>query len=91
MKKIQIISNPYDKETTFNIYDENKSEWVKIDDTYSPNSKLISNNIYRCFFPFKVKEILTHLVNEYGIGDDEIELHFLGTLDHFEDIKKCAS
>lgn len=90
MKKIQIISNPYDKETTFNIYDENKSEWVKIDDTYSPNSKLISNNIYRCFFPFKVKEILTHLVNEYGIGDDEIELHFLGTLDHFEDIKKMC-
>lgn len=90
MKKIRIISNPYTKDTTFQVYDSDNNDWQNITIETDPNSKLISDEINKSFFPFKAKEIITYIVKEYGIGEDALEIVFKGTLDHFNEVEKIC-
>lgn len=90
MKKIKIISNPYTKSTTFQKYDDVSNSWVDITKITDPNSKLIGDEITESFFPFKVKETITSIVKEHGIGENSLEIVFKGTLDHFNEVEKIC-
>lgn len=55
MKQVKIISDPYKKETSFQIFDENQKNWINIDKLSNPNSKLISDDFKSSFFHLKFK------------------------------------
>ena len=88
MKQVKIISDPYKKETSFQIFDENQKNWINIDKLSNPNSKLISDDFKSSFFPFKIQEIVETIIKEYGIGDNQLDIYFKGTPDHFDDLQQ---
>ncbi len=61
MVTIKIISNPYRRETSFQKYNEVSDEWTDIR-VNNPNSKLLSEDIVKNFFPYKVKQIVEQLL-----------------------------
>lgn len=92
MKQIKIISDPYEKYTKFQLNaNSNEGElWLDIDSNLNPRSRLLSKDLTTKFFPFKIGEILNAIVDEYGVGEPEIEIVFKGTLDHFNDLKEVV-
>ena len=65
--KIKIASNPYEQKITYSKYDEQTGEYNQITSADSSTSKLLSSDFVKCFFPFKAKDILNQLVDEYAI------------------------
>lgn len=89
MSKIKIISNPYKKNISYEQWDSIKAEWEPINSANHPNSKLISDEMKTCFFPFKVKTIIDTILNEYSADDEHLEIVFKGTSDEYEDLKEA--
>mgnify|MGYP003302425309 FL=1 len=81
--KIKITSNPYEQIITYSMYDEQTGEYNQITSTDSSNSKLLSSDFVKCFFPFKAKDILNQLVDEYAI---EVDVVFEGTSDEYAEL-----
>lgn len=86
MTKIKIISNPYEEDIKFEIYDGTSEEPNLIQNSgYKGN--LISEKIQKGFFPFKVKEILDILKEDYGSKSNLLDVEFAGTSDEFDELK----
>ena len=92
MPKIKIISNPYKKETKYQKWNVDESQWIDIDYENNKNSKLLSKDLTGGFFPFKVKKIIDLMVREYRNGDEFLEVYFEGSADEYKELEEvCAS
>lgn len=83
MVKIKIISNPYQKATTFQCWDNATCQWVDIDRDQNADSQLLREELCVGFFPFKAKQIVDVIVQEYSAGTEKIEIVFEGTDDEY--------
>lgn len=52
MAKLKIISNPYKKEIRYQKWQDNGAQWIDIDYSNCKNSKLLSQELSKGFFPF---------------------------------------
>ncbi len=91
MANIKIISNPYQKKTCFQSWDDFTKEWKDINALNNPNSRLVSRLLMTSFFPFVVKEIVDIIIDDYYIADEMITITFEGTKDEYDEIAEfCA-
>ena len=90
MEKVKIISNPYLRKNTFQIFKRSSGEWTDINAENNPNSKLISKELTEGFFPFKVNKIFDEIIREYGIGNERLELYFEGTKADYQELKQVC-
>lgn len=91
MVTIKIISNPYRREIAFNKYDAVSDSWTDIR-VKNPNSKLLAENIVKSFFPYKVKQIVEQLAEDYIAGNDTLKIVFEGTEDEYHELTEvCKS
>ena len=89
MPKTKVISNPYIHETSFESWD---GEWKPIDESTYPKSDLLRVEYTGGFFPFKVGEIVTVLLKEFGNDEEPLEIVFEGPDDEWMDLKEaCAA
>ncbi len=82
--KFKIVSNPYAREIRF--FTAQDDEFCEVNYNNNSSSRLLSEDLKTGFFPFKVKEILEILIDEYYAAD-YIELIFEGTDDEYLEIK----
>lgn len=87
MAKVKIISDPYENKIS---YERMNTEggWESV---ANPNSKLLSEKLTRCVFPFNVKEIVDVILDEFKTAGENIEIEFEGTEDEFEELKSVCS
>jgi hypothetical protein len=88
MTKIKIVSNPYERVIRYFVFNEEKNIW---EDTVNPNSRLRENESGKSFLPFKIKEIVDIIINDYDVHTDKIELFFEGTQDEYEEVKDVCN
>lgn len=86
MAKIKIISNPYKKEVQFKRWSASLSEWENIDIHTTPNSKLLSKANVSGFFPFRAKQIVELIIEEYGVADEPLIIEFEGSDDEYQEL-----
>lgn len=86
MVKIKIISNPYKKEVQFKRWSASLSEWENIDIHTTPNSKLLSKANVSGFFPFRAKQIVELINEEYGVADEPLIIEFEGSDDEYQEL-----
>lgn len=86
MAKIKIVSNPYNKEISFLSYKEQTGLWEDIRDN-NANSRLREDESVKSFLPFKIKEIIDIIIDEYYIGTDKVEVFFEGTQDEYTEVE----
>ena len=89
MVMIKIISNPYRRETAFQKYDSTSDSWTDIK-VNNPNSKLLAEDIVKNFFPYKVKQIVEQLSEDYVAGDDSLKIVFEGTEDEYHELTEVC-
>lgn len=87
MSKLKITSDPYKNEISYE-KPNSEGEWEPIT---SSNSKLLSERLTKCVFPFNVKEIVDVIFGEFRSGEENIEIVFEGTDDEFEDLRAVCS
>jgi|GEM_PF-174406 len=86
MTRFKIKSNPYIGKIEYFVFKEGTNEWVDATDD-SQNSRLLEMDDKKFFFPFKAKEILDIIIEEYGSENEKIELVFEGTADEYEELE----
>ena len=86
MAKIKIISNPYEKKTSFQCWKPNVG-WDTIGGENDKDSRLLNEKITGGFFPFKAESIVKIIIEEYMESHDPIELVFEGTMDEYNELK----
>lgn len=87
--RIKVISNPYERNVSFELWDD---RWIPINSTNNPNSDLIKDDIVTGFFPFKAETIVRTLINEYSTRTESIHLEFEGPEDEYQElISVCAT
>lgn len=91
MVKIKIISNPYQKVTVFQSFDEATAQWVDIDREQNADSQLLREELCVGFFPFKAKQIVDVIIHEYSAGSEKIEIVFEGTDDEYSELDSICS
>lgn len=91
MAKIKIISNPYQKMTVFQCWDEALKQWHSIDADSNADSKLLCDKLCVGFFPFKAKKIIDVIVSEYSVNGEKIEVIFEGTDDEYLELYSICS
>lgn len=91
MAKIKIISNPYQKMTVFQCWDEALKQWHSIDADSNADSKLLCDELCVGFFPFKAKKIIDVIVSEYSVNGEKIEVIFEGTDDEYLELYSICS
>jgi GTPase SAR1 family protein len=91
MSKIKIISNPYQKETIFQCFDENKNEWNDINSEGNSNSGLLQSGLRTGFFPFKAKQIIDTIITEYFTASSKVNIEFEGTDDEYKEFDEICS
>jgi len=91
MAKIKIVSNPYNQEIKYYKWNETSSDYDEINyDNYS-NSKLLSEELVKGFFPFHVKTIVDVIIDAYQVGAEKVVIEFEGTDDEFFELASvCA-
>ncbi len=77
---VKIVSNPYERSMVFQRWDNG---WVPITYETNPNSRLLNDELARGFFPFKAKEIVDVILNEYRTGNAPIRIVFEGADDEY--------
>lgn len=87
MPRIKIISNPYKKEILYQKWDTEEGQWIDINYDNNKNSKLLSQELTHGFFPFKVEKIVECIIQEYNLGEEEIEIIFEGSADEFRELE----
>lgn len=87
MAKIKIISNPYKKEIKYQRWIETCSEWEDIDFLTNKTSRLLSWELTEGFFPFKAKQILDIIVDDYEASGETLEILFEGSADEYIELK----
>ena len=91
MAKIKIISNPYQKVTVFQSWDDATAQWVNIDREQNADSQLLREELCVGFFPFKAKQIVDVIIHEYSAGSEKIEIVFEGTDDEYLELDSICS
>lgn len=86
MTQIKIISNPYEKQITYQRHDEASDEWENITESADYSGKLKADKLIHGFFPFVVKEIVDDIIDEYDDARGKIRLFFEGTGDEYNDL-----
>lgn len=89
MVTIKIISNPYKRETAFQKYELSSDSWTDIK-VNNPNSKLLAEDIVKNFFPYKVKQIVEQLKEDYIAGNDTLKIVFEGTEDEYHELTEVC-
>ncbi len=90
MARIKITSDPYNRVMDFDVFNKSIGNWEDIS-VNNPNSKLRDDTTGRAFFPFKVKEIVDIIVDEYYANNEKVELEFEGTQDDFYELATVCS
>lgn len=83
MAVVKIESNSYEKKVSFFKLDDTSNSWVPVNAVNNENSKLICSALVEGFFPFKLKEIVDIVIDEYDDGKDPIKIIFEGTNDEY--------
>ena len=78
MTKIKIKSNPYERNIEFLSCKDSSEEWKDIRDL-NANSRLREIESVRSFLPFKIKEIIDIILDEYQTSNEKITIVFEGT------------
>jgi len=91
MTKIKIVSNPYQKATIFQSWDDSKGQWMDIDSDNNTNSRLLSEELRIGFFPFKVKRIVDIITTEYASDSEKVEIVFEGTDDEYRELESICN
>ena len=91
MPKVRIISNPYEQEIHFQSWRDEEDVWKDVNSENNENSKLLREKITRGFFPYKVKEILDIIVEEYYVEGNPVEILFEGTQDEYAELAAVAN
>ncbi|MDO4666957.1 MAG: dynamin family protein [Streptococcus sp.] len=86
MTRLKLISNPYEEETKFEIYDEISGEFKPLHST-SYDGELINEIYKKGFFPFNVKKILELIYEDFSSPSDLLTIEFQGTKDEFDELK----
>lgn len=86
MAKIKIVSNPYNREISFLIYKEQTGLWEDIREN-NINSRLREDESGKGFLPFKIKEIIDIIIDEYYIGTEKVKVFFQGTQDEYTEVE----
>ena len=89
MATIKIKSNPYERKIEYLNYKEQVGEWEDIQKSNS-NSKLREDESGKSFLPFKIKEIVDIIINEYYVNGEKVHILFEGTQEEFEELKKIC-
>ena len=90
MVTLKIISNPYKKEIRFKKKSDDGT-WIDINFENNPNSKLLRKDIAEGFFPFKAKQIVDFIIEEYSVSGESFLLAFEGTMDEYLELEAvCA-
>ena len=89
MAEVKIKSNPYERKIEFLSYKEQAGEWEEIQKS-NPDSKLREDESDKSFLPFKIKEIVDIILDEYFTGSDKVSLVFEGTKEEYEELKKIC-
>lgn len=90
MTTLKIKSNPYEKKIEYQSYNEKSSEWEDIKIS-NPDSKLRNDESAKSFLPFKIKEIMDIIEEEYVVGDEQVEIVFEGTQEEYLELVKICS
>lgn len=88
---VKIISNPYQKRTTFQSWDEASNQWQTINSDNNGDSQLLREELCSGFFPFKAKQIVDVIVSEYCAGSEKVEIVFEGTEDEYNELSAICS
>lgn len=89
MVTVKIKSNPYERKIEFLSYKEQTGEWEEIQES-NPDSKLREDESDKSFLPFKIKEIVDIILEEYFTDSDKVSLVFEGTKEEYEELKKIC-
>lgn len=91
MAKVKIISNPYQSEIVYQIFDEVTGGYKPIADC-NPDSRLREDESRNHFLPFKIKEIVDEIIHDYWCGGEKVEIIFEGTNEEYREVEKvCAT
>ena len=91
MARIKIESNPYNQEIVYSKYSDVSNEWIPLNYSDDANSKLLSDNFVKGFFPFYVNEIVDEIYEEYRDDQGKVQIEFEGTDDEFAELASvCA-
>lgn len=90
MARIKIVSNPYNREILYSSYNETLNDWEDISNN-NPNSRLREDETGRSFLPFKIKEIIDIIIDEYYTGSEKVEVVFEGTLDEYAEVESVCN
>lgn len=87
MTKIKITSNPYQQTISYQHFNEEADTWDNIIDI-DPNTKLrYDKTSKKIFLPFKIKDIVDTIIDEYWDGQNKIEILFAGTDDEYNELR----
>lgn len=89
MAKVKIISDPYKREISYWVFNEQTSGWDNINNC-DKDSKLREKNDERFFLPFKVKDIVDTIISEYQVGNEKVTIEFQGTSDEYDEVLKIC-
>ena len=89
MATIKIRSNPYERKIEYLSYKNRADKWEEIQKS-NANSKLREDESGKSFLPFKIKEIVDIILDEYYVGTDKVNIIFEGTQEEFEELEKIC-
>lgn len=90
MSKIKIVSNPYNREISYYIFDEDSNCWEDIREK-NQLSRLREDESERAFLPFKIKEIMDIIIKEYHSRNESIDIVFEGTNDEYKELQDVCN
>lgn len=86
MAKIKIISNPYNREVIYQSYKEQIGTWEDIKNS-NTDSRLREDKTEKAFLPFKIKEIVDIIIDEYYVNGEKVEIFFEGIEDEYIELQ----
>ena len=89
MTTVKIKSNPYERKIEYLSYKEQAETWEEIQ-TSNPDSKLREDESGKSFLPFKIKEIVDIILDEYYVGLEKVNILFEGTQEEYEELEKIC-
>ena len=89
MTQIKIVSNPYNREINYFVFNRVAGQWEAIKEN-NPNSRLREDETGKSFLPFKIKEIIDIIISEYYTDNNKIEIIFEGTQDEYGELEEVC-
>ena len=89
MAKIKIKSDPYKREISYECFRAQTGNWEKIE-VHNPDSRLREDDNGKSFLPFKIKEIIDIIIQDYRSGEERVEIIFEGTNEEFREVEKVC-